>query len=126
MPTHELVAAPLLQQDLVVPPSEDSDLAHEGSSEPPDAVPPAEDEGLADAVPPAEDEGLVYDYEEGIKTTFFPPPSYLAVPSFTKTTTTALLSGAKLAQETRARHWLFLSSPTNASLTADLESVVGV
>ena len=55
------VAAPLLQQDLVVPPSEDSDLVHEDSGEPPDAVPPAEDEGLADAVPPAEDEGLVYD-----------------------------------------------------------------
>ena len=90
MPTHdELVAAPFLQQDLVVPPSEDSDLVHEDSGEPPDAV------------PPAEDEGLVYDYEEGIKTTFFPPPSYLAVPSFTKTTTTALLSGAKLAQEAR-------------------------
>ena len=89
MPIHELVAAPLLQQDLVVSPSEDSDLVHEGSSEPPDAV------------PPAEDEGLVQDYEEGIKTTLFPPPSYLAVPSFTKTTTTALLSGAKLAQEAR-------------------------
>ena len=55
------VAAPFLQQDLVVPPSEDSDLVHVGSSEPPDAVPPAEDEGLVDAVPPAEDEGLVYD-----------------------------------------------------------------
>ena len=55
------VAAPFLQQDLVVPPSEDSDLVHVGSSEPPDAVPPAEDKDLVDAVPPAEDEGLVYD-----------------------------------------------------------------
>ena len=68
------VAAPLLQQDLVVPPSEDSGLVREGNSEPPDAV------------PPAEDEGLVYDCDEDIKTTFFPPPSYLAVPSFSKTT----------------------------------------
>ena len=74
MPIHELVAAPLLQQDLVVHPSEDSDLVHEGSSEPPDAV------------PPAEDEGLVYDYEGRIKTTVFPSPSHLAVPSFLKTT----------------------------------------
>ena len=101
MPIHELVAAPLLQQDLVVHPSEDSDLVHEDSSEPPDAVPPAEDEGLA------------YDYAEGIKTTLFPPPSYLAVPSFTKTTN----HGAPLWRKARTRsqrldNWLFLSPRT--------------
>ena len=95
------VAAPFLQQDLVVPPSEDSDLVHVDSSEPPDAV------------PPAEDEGPVQDYEEGIKTTLFPPPSYLAVPSFTKTTN----HGARLWRKARTRsqrldNWLFLSPRT--------------